>query len=252
MSTPHPLDIIRPDVFADVDTLVAGFTTRQGGVSAPPYDTLNLGLHTGDDPDRVRANRERMCAALDMPPDGMVTAEQVHDDHVEVVEAPVQVPQCDGFVTTTPGLLLCIHTADCAAVLLADPEAGVLGACHAGWRGAVARIPTRTVRTMRREGAHPRRMRAYVSPCISAERFEVGPEVAAQFDDAFVRHPPGADRPHVDLKADIEAQLRAAGLPAARIDVSPHCTMSDTERFFSYRAAGGRTGRMIGGIGWVE
>lgn len=243
------VDLLTPDIFASWDGLVAGFTTRHGGVSDPPYDTLNLGLHTDDDPSRVRANRERFCAALDMTPDQMVTAEQVHGNHIVGVEAPGRVPQCDGFVTSTAGLLLCIHTADCAAVLLADPESQVVGACHAGWRGAAAQIPKRAVQALEEQGARPNRLRAYISPCISAERFEVGPEVAEQFGDPFVQHPPGAERPHVDLKASIADQLHQTGVPKAHIEVSPHCTMSDTDRFFSYRAEDGSTGRMIGFIG---
>lgn len=244
--------LLRPDLLNDLDGVVAGFSTRRGGVSPPPYDALNLGLHTEDNPEHVRENRRRLADALGMTPDQMVTAGQVHGATVRSVTEPGHVPGCDGLVTATPGLLLCISAADCAAVLLADPEARVIGACHAGWRGAAGRIVIRTVEAMAGLGAVPARIRAYVSPCISAERFEVGPEVAARFDDAVVLHPPGVAKPHVDLKAAIARQLRGTGVPEAQIAVSPRCTMSETDAFFSHRGENGTTGRMMGCIGRVN
>lgn len=244
--------LLRPDPLNAIDGVVAGFSTRHGGVSAPPYDTLNVGLHTDDDPDAVDENRRRLAAALGFASAQMVTAGQIHGATVHAVDAPGHVPRCDGLVTATPGLLLCITAADCAAVLLADPEARVVGACHAGWRGAADGIVPRTVAALAELGADPARLRAYVSPCISAERFEVGPEVAARFDAAVVRHPPDRDKPHVDLKAAIARQLRDTGVPDAQIVISPRCTMSETDTFFSHRGEDGTTGRMMGCIGLVD
>lgn len=244
-----PAAALRPALFADYDHVVAAFTTRHGGVSDPPYASLNLGLHTEDDPAAVRENRRRLAALFGMNPDRLATAGQVHGTAVRVVDAPGHVPDCDGLVTATPNVLLCISAADCAAVLLADPEARVVGACHAGWRGAAGEVVAVTTTHMIDLGARPARIYAYVSPCISAEHFEVGPEVAAQFDDAVVHHPPGKDKPHVDLKAAITRQLEEKGVPAAHIEVSPHCTMAETDTFFSHRGEQGTTGRMMGCIG---
>ena len=223
-------------------------STRHGGVSGPPYDTLNLGRHVGDEASCVEENRRRFCAALDTDPAWLATAGQVHGSTVRVIDAPRHEPFCDGLVTTTPGLLLAIAVADCAAVLLADPTRGVAGACHAGWRGAVRRIPADTVGTMADQGAVPAQIRAYVSPCLSQDAFEVGPEVAEQFDDAVVARPDGADRPYVDLRASVRRQLEGAGVPSDTIEVSDRCTMQETDHFFSHRVTEGATGRMFGAI----
>jgi len=240
--------LLRPRIFGDVPSVTAGMSTRHGGVSGPPYDTLNLGRHVGDAASSVEENRRRFCASMDTDPAWLATAGQVHGSTVRVIDAPRHEPFCDGLVTTTPGLLLAIAVADCAAVLLADPEHGVAGACHAGWRGAVRDIVADTVEKMTEHGAVPDQIRAYVSPCLSQEAFEVGPEVAAQFDAAVVAQPKDADRPHVDLKDALRRQLEAAGVPTDAIEVSGRCTLQETDHFFSYRAADDATGRMFGAI----
>lgn len=246
MQTRSP--VLRPRIFSNTPTVTAGFSTRHGGVSGPPYDTLNLGRHVGDDPTCVEENRRRFCAALDTDPAWLATAGQVHGSTVRVIDGPRHEPFCDGLVTTTPGLLLAVATADCAAVLLADPVHDVVGVCHAGWRGTVARIVVDTVATMESQGADPSRIRAHVSPCISRDAFEVGPDVAAHFDDAVVHRPAGKSRPHVDLKAALHRQLEEAGVLSDSIEVSGRCTLQETDDFFSYRASGGTTGRMFGAI----
>jgi len=247
MSVRSPL--LRPRLFSSFYHVIAGFSTRHGGVSTPPYDTLNLGIHVGDDGTCVEENRRRFCAALDTDPAWMATARQVHGGTVRTVEGPQHVPFCDGMVTDTPGILLAVTVADCAAILLVDPEAKVAGACHSGWRGTVAEIAVNTAEAMTELGAHAEHIHAYISPCISVEAFEVGPEVAAQFDDAFVEHRDEWEKPHVDLKACLRAQLEGADIPGDQIEVSPHCTMQETDDFFSYRASGGGpTGMMFGAI----
>ena len=224
-------------------------STRHGGVSGPPYDTLNLGRHVGDDAHCVEENRRRFCASLDADPAWLATAGQVHGSTVRVIDAPRHEPFCDGLVTTTAGLLLAVAVADCAAVLLADPTRGVAGACHAGWRGAVRGIVADTVTAMANRGAVPAETRAYVSPCLSREAFEVGPEVAEQFDAAVVVPPDGTtERPHINLKAALHRQLEDAGVPPDAIEVSDHCTLQEPDHFFSYRASDGPTGRMFGAI----
>ena len=240
--------VLRPDVFSGVP-VVAGFSTRHGGVSDPPYDSLNLGPTSGGDREAVQENLSRFCDALGIAPEALAAAGQVHGGTVRVVDDSVREPHCDGLVTAEAGVYLSIGVADCAAVLLADAQAGVVGACHSGWRGTVARIAEATVETMAEQGADPSRIRAYVSPCISLDAFEVGPEVAAQFDEAFVHVRDAWERPHVDLKAAITAQLRNAGVPDDAIEVSGYCTVADGEHFFSYRADDGVTGRLLGVIG---
>jgi len=220
-----------------------------GGTSQAPYGSLNLGRSTADAPESVEENRRRFFAALGFSTDAAAIAGQVHGTRVQTVSQGGLYTGTDGLVTDTPGVLLCITAADCAAVLLADPEARVLGACHAGWRGTVGRIVDTTLAAMQALGADVDRVRAFVSPCIGAGTFEVGPEVAAQFEDAFV-HEGKRGRPHVDLKAALNAQLVEAGIEQDAIEISPCCTVSEAERFFSHRASGGITGRMMGAIGY--
>ena len=247
-----PVAPIRPDIFDGVPGLVAGFSMRQGGVSRPPFASLNLGLSTRDERADVLENRRRLAAHVGFGPETLAIAGQVHGAEIKRVEEPGLFSGYDGLVTRARGLLLCISAADCAAVLLADAEAGVIGACHAGWRGTVAGIVENTIQAIAAEGGRPERLRAYVSPCISRAHFEVGPEVAAQFSDAFVYQTSGQEKPHVDLKAALRDQLEQSGVLAQAIEVAPQCTFAEPEAFFSYRAQAGRTGRMMGFIGMEE
>lgn len=223
--------MIRPAIFDDIPDVAAGFTTRS---------------FAGAEED-VRAVRRKLAGQFGFS--ALASADQVHGNNVAVVRGPGHISACDGLVTDHSGLLLMIVSADCALVLLADPDAGVVGACHAGWRGAVAGVTANTIAAMTSLGAAPRRIHAYVSPCISAEAFEVGEEVAEQFADHVVIRNSAWPRPHVDLKAELLQQLRTAGVAEANIQVDAACTASDTKRFYSYRAEGGTAGRMIGFIG---
>jgi YfiH family protein len=218
-------------------------------VSNTPYTSLNLGLSTRDPNENVQVNRCRLFAAAGFSTGQLVIAGQVHGSKIKVATEAGLYPGYDGLVTRVPGLLLCISAADCAAVLLTDAEARVIGACHSGWRGTVANISGKTVVAMAEMGSEPSRLKAYISPCISMANFEVGPEVAAQFDETFVHHLPDEPKPRVDLKAVIASQLEEAGVVPQNIEISPHCTMGETDTFFSYRAENGLTGRMMGFIG---
>ena len=242
------LSLLRPTIFDDQPGVVAAFTTRNGGVSETPFDSFNLGLSTGDDEQAVRENRRRLLDELGFAPDALATVGQVHGPDVAIVKEPGHTGQHDGLATARRGLVLGVVVADCGAVLLSDAKAGVIGACHAGWRGAVGGIPIVTVEAMRKLGAQPERIRAYVSPCIGPDDFEVGTEVARQFDEEHVSQTPHQAKPHIDLAGSIVTQLLKVGLSSERIEVEG-CSTFDTARFFSYRAEGGTTGRMMGVIG---
>ncbi len=239
--------ILRAEIFPE--RVVAGFSTRHGGVSEAPFDSLNLGLSTNDDEEHVLTNRRRLFGSVGFTLDDLAIAGQVHGTAVQEVVEPGLYPGFDGLITRKRGLLLCLTAADCASVLLADVPNGIVGACHAGWRGAVGRIVIDTVARMVTLGASPASMVAYVSPCISSHNFEVGPEVAEQFDEAFVHYLPGQERPLVDLKAAIRAQLLEGQLEASHIEIAPYCTYGEKDRFFSYRAERGKTGRLMGFVG---
>ena len=219
--------ILRPALDAD-PRLVAGFTTRAFSPASEGVD----------------AARARLAETLGRP---VASVGQVHGADVAVVRGAGHVPAHDGLVTDQAGLVLSVLAADCALVLLADAEAGVVGACHSGWRGTVAGIVGETVAAMVGLGAEAHRTEAYLAPCISAEAFEVGEEVAAQFPAASVVRRAEWPRPHVDLRADLRRQLAAAGVEAVEVDGG--CTVADRGRFYSYRAEGGTPGRMLGFVG---
>jgi YfiH family protein len=191
--------------------------------------------------------RELTREALAFP--AFAGVRQVHGGAVATVDGPGIVPHHDALVTGQADLLLTVVAADCALILLADAEAGVVGACHSGWRGTVAHIASATVEAMRALGSRPERTLAWIAPCISTEAFEVGEEVAAQFAPHAVQRRPEWPRPHVDLRAALLDQLRDAGLPADNVETDPGCPVLDTERFHSYRVEGPAAGRMVGYIG---
>lgn len=218
-----------------------GFFGRKGGVSDGTYDSLNAGLGSDDEPENVVENRKRIAAALGTTNDNLLSLWQIHSREVMIVDKPYNLskrPKADGLVTKTPGLALSALSADCGPVLLADPDAKVIGACHAGWRGAFSGITDETINAMEAIGANRESIRAVLGPCISQENYEVGPE----FRDSFVAENEAHDRffkqgtngrPHFDLKRFILAKLRNAGV--TRIEALPDCTYGEPESYFSYR-----------------
>src|SRR5229473_6928106 len=169
------------------------FFTRQGGVSRGLFASLNCGFGSHDDPASVEENRAIAATQLALTAERLVTCHQVHGTATVTVERPwrrAANPRADGMVTAVPGIALGILAADCAPVLFADPSAGIIGAAHGGWRGALAGVMEATVATMVRLGAQPRRIRAGIGPCIAQPSYEVGPEFAA----AFAAADPASDR----------------------------------------------------------
>jgi hypothetical protein len=220
-----------------------GFFTRAGGVSAGLYASLNCGIGSKDDRAHVLENRRRVTAALGAGADRLATPYQVHSADVVVVETvwpSGQGPKADATVTDRPGIVLGVGTADCGPILFADPEARVIGAAHAGWRGARAGIGEATVAAMEKLGAKRERIVAALGPTISQENYEVGGEVRDTFvgDDAanarFFIPSTVADRFMFDLPGFIVSQLVATGVTAGILQL---CTYADAERFFSYRRA---------------
>ena len=224
------------------------FSTRAGGTSLPPYDGLDLGLHVGDDPDRVAANRGLLAGAVGLAPGALVLAEQVHGSGVAVVDAaagPLGVAGVDGLVTATPGLGLVVLAADCVPVLLADPVAGVVGAAHAGRQGLVAGVLQEVLAAMAGLGAVPSRTAAVIGPAVCGRCYELPAELVAQVEAAA----PGSaattrtGAPSSDLVAGARALLRTGGV--ADVRAVGGCTVEQPARCFSYRRDG-RTGRHAG------
>jgi YfiH family protein len=234
---PQPLLI---DTLSALPGIAHGFFTRRGGVSEGIYASLNCGVGSRDSPDAVRRNLARVAALLGARK--LVTAYQVHGKSVVVVDdgvPPGQRPKADALVTAMPGMALGVLTADCAPILLADPRARVVGAAHAGWRGAIAGIAEAAIDAMEAMGAERRRMVAAVGPCIGAEVYEVGPELEAEFlaqDTAnarfFARATPQA-RPHLHLSGYVVSRLQQAGV--AVVETIRACSFTTEKDFFSYR-----------------
>jgi len=243
---------------ARLDGFVHGVSTRRGGVSRGPFESLNLGLHVGDDPAAVLENRRRLCQALGVELDALVAGDQVLGNVVAWAteahrgrgarHANTALPHTDALVTDTPGLVLAAFSADCPLVALADPVRRAVGLAHASRRGTLGSIALRTVRAMERLlGCRPADMVAAIAPSIGPCCYEVGGEVAAEARAAL----PDAERFlarrngrwHMDLWAANAAQLAEAGLDPRRIEPPSLCTRCRAETFFSHRASGGTTGR---------
>jgi YfiH family protein len=227
----------------DLDGMRHAFFTRQGGVSTGLYSSLNCGLGSGDDADAVRRNRALAMDAIDMPVENLSTLYQVHGRGVVTLEAPLpdggDRPKADAFVTRTPGVVLGILTADCVPVLFCDPEARVIGAAHAGWKGAIGGVLEATLDAMAALGADRARVHAGIGPCIAQRSYEVGPEFPAPFlaedenNARFFAPSRNEGRWMFDLRGYAGWRLRDAGL--RQIHSLPNDTCGEADRFFSYR-----------------
>lgn len=231
---------------------VHGFTTRRGGVSVGPFQSLNLGRTVGDDPDHVEENHRRLALAMGFDPERCYQTSQVHGAAV-VVPSPEEPPErvraveADALVAMSPGLAVAVRVADCMPVLLADRATGHAAAVHAGWRGVVRGVIGEAFRML--ASASPSHVVAAIGPAIGPCCFEVGDETAAELahaagDGIVLRR--GAERPHVDLWRAAEHQLRALGVKT--IDTLGRCTVCEPEVFYSFRRDGPRSGRMTGVI----
>jgi YfiH family protein len=236
--------ILRSEALSVLPGLDHGFFTRRGGVSDGAWASLNVGLRSGDAPDRVAENRARAAAALGGTAERLVTARQVHGAAALAVAQAWDnhaAPEADALVTDRPGLILGVLTADCGPVLLADREAGVVGAVHAGWKGALGGVLEAALAAMGHLGAAPRRVTAALGPCIAQASYEVGPEFVACFaaEDAtsarFFAAPGPAAKARFDLAGYVAARLRRAGVEA--VEVLGHDTCAEEDLFFSFRRA---------------
>ncbi|SEQ05520.1 conserved hypothetical protein [Devosia sp. YR412] len=252
MSTPH----LQSGLFSDTGVVRHGYFGRQGGVSAGEFGSLNVSLTTGDDVENVTANRAIVADAMAGGP--LVILKQVHSNRVVTVEAgtlPDASIEADALVTRRADVLLGVLTADCAPLLFIDHHAGVIGAAHAGWKGAVTGIVENTLRAMEALGAQCRRIAMDIGPTISGDKYEVGPAFMAE---AVAINPAAAEafftpeggREHFDLPRFLLNDALRAGL--TQVDMRKACTYADPDRFFSHRYAthhATRTGRQVAVIG---
>ncbi|MDR1646156.1 MAG: peptidoglycan editing factor PgeF [Tannerellaceae bacterium] len=240
-------------------------TTRRTPAGATPDTSFNLGEYCGDDPNTVRRNRQTLCDALGIDPTHLYVPRQVHGDRAlfceeietrcEAKAAHPDAPEADALITGREGICIAVSTADCASVLLYAPDRRIVAAIHAGWRGAVNHIVTKTLDRMTRErDCDPQHLRAAIGPSIGPEAFEVGEDVyeafaAAGMDMTAISHRnPATGKAHIDLKEAVRRQLLDAGLTEDHIEVSDACTCARSADFFSARREGLHTGRMLTGI----
>jgi polyphenol oxidase len=216
-----------------------GFSTRTGGVSTGTYASFNCGLGSNEDRARVLQNRAFLAGSFGVAAGNLVVPYQAHTNVCETVTVPFspdQVPRADAVVTATPGLLLGVSTADCVPVLFADPVARVVGAAHAGWRGALGGILQSTVLAMTALGAQPGNIHAVIGPAIRQPNYEVGPDLVAAFGPENARFfAPGTrdNHPMFDLTGYVAMRLKDLGLQ--HVDDLGLCTYADEARFYSYR-----------------
>ena len=223
------------------DGIRHGFFTRRGGVSKGIYGSLNCGLGSGDDAENVRQNRALVAETLGVPHERLLTLYQIHSATAVIVDQPWNgdVAEADALVTRTPGLAIGALTADCAPVLFCDPEARVIAAAHAGWRGALLGIVEATVASMEELGAKPERMVAVIGPTISQRAYEVGSDYVERFlaeepeSSSFFMTDDGSGEPHFDLAGYVAERLARAGV--GTVSDLGLCTYCDETRLFSYR-----------------
>jgi YfiH family protein len=218
------------------------FFTRAGGVSSGIYESLNAGIGSKDPPENVGENRARMEDALGVARGHLVSCYQIHSPDVIVAEKPwtrADAPRADAIVTRTPGIAVGVGSADCGPILFADGEATVIGAAHAGWKGAIGGVLEATIAAMEKLGAQRTRIVAALGPMISQPSYEVGAEFVAQFtahdasNTRFFAPSPREDHAQFDLPGYIAMRLTRAGI--AQVEDLKACTYADADRFFSYR-----------------
>ena len=222
---------------------VLAFSTRQGGVSEGPYQSLNIGRSTLDRPEAIEENRRRLLLSLGLDPARLATAGQVHGAVAKTVSAPGLHPDCDALVTRVPGITLAVTAADCLPILYAVP--GAIAVAHSGWRGTASGAPEAALAAVCDAGrADPGATTVHLGPCIRSCCYQVGPDVAARFPEAAVRRENQAL--YLDLPLAARLRLEAAGVPPPAIHDTGACTACNPEWYFSHRRDHGLTGRQWG------
>lgn len=241
---PYQPDFIKPSIF-DSNKISSWFTKKGESVQDNfKIEGLNFGFNTNEDHEVVQGNRSFLANAISTPIANIAFANQVHGNEILEVKKGGIYDGVDGFITKEKELALAIQVADCAAVLLADTNAEIISAVHAGWRGAEARIVPKAVQKMIKLGATAKDIKVFVSPCISEDKFELGEEVASKFPDEFINRK-DFPKPHLNIKKYIKNQLLNMGVIEPNIEIESSCTFSEID-YYSYRRDGVKCGRMMG------
>ena len=239
-----------PPLFQSFSELIAAQSTRHGGVSQSPYQSLNFGGSTQDDPEAVVENKRLFYERLGIKESQVASSHQVHGTEIFITNQPGREQGHDAVITNQAGVMALVTIADCTPVLVYDARTQAVAAIHAGWRGTVAGIVTKTLKTMQETyGTQPEDCYAWVGTCIDECSFEVGSDVSEHFADRFKRWDESRQKFFVDLKAANAYQLQSFGIPDTQIEISPYSTVLHNEDYFSHRLEKGITGRMVAVIG---
>lgn len=244
------LKILKSELFSKHTELKFGFSTRQGGFSEGEFAKLNLSLCVGDEEKNVLKNRNLFFSSLRIEKENVVLAGQIHKDKIICPQYFGLQRECDGLVTNRANTFLTLTAADCYCVFFYEPLKKVVCGVHSGWRGVVAEIVKKAVQRLKTDfGCAQEEILAFVTPGISQENFEVGEDVAENFESKFIKR---KHKPFVDLEKIIVKQLEKTGIRTENIETSNLCTFNEKDLFFSHRRDKGKTGRMFGVIGFVS
>jgi YfiH family protein len=243
----------KPAIFAAFKNLIAAESTRHGGVSTAPFDSLNLGGSTTDKPENVIKNNHLFFNAIGINFEQVAKSHQVHGAEILFATEAGRYEGYDALITNVSGVQLAVTVADCTPILIFDPVHKAVAAIHAGWRGTVQQIVAKTVTQMQENfGTTPEDCIAYVGTCIDECSFEVGEEVAEHFQSEHKRWDDDRNKFFIDLKKANADQLLVAGLKKENIEISMFSTVLNNDDYFSYRAENGTTGRMLATIGLIS
>ncbi|WP_068672467.1 peptidoglycan editing factor PgeF [Oceanobacillus sp. Castelsardo] len=245
--------------------LIAGFTTRNGGVSDPPFQSLNLGLHVPDNQEKIIKNRELLAKRLNIPLENWVSGEQVHGTTVRMINSDDKgkgtrdyfssVQGVDGLITNEKNILCTAFFADCVPLFFYDPVTEIIGIAHAGWKGTVNEMAGSMVQAMKDQGVNESNLLVVIGPSISQEMYEVDEKVIDNIKDKYRQKcvkPSKNNRYLLDLKKLNVEILLQSGVLRHNIDVTNYCTFKDESLFFSHRRDKGKTGRMLGFLGIIS
>lgn len=241
--------IIQPKIF-NSSIIIAAQSTRLGGISPEPYNSMNLELSVNDDEQNVWKNRELFFGRLGVELSQVSRCYQVHGNEVLIVNEPVTNEKYDAQITKKPNVFLAVSIADCTPILIHDEKENAVAAIHAGWKGTAENIVSNTLHKMQEAfGTKGENCKAYIGACIGYENFEVGNEVATHFDASIKRFDEQKQKWFVDLKEANSEQLIGFGVLKENIEISTYCTVKNNDLFFSHRKEKGVTGRMMAVIG---
>lgn len=236
-------------IFQELPELVHGFSTRVGGLSQPPFDSLNLGLSTPDDTDVVKKNRHLFFESMGISETMVAIPQQVHSSHVKIAEQPGVYSQCDALISAQPNLFLTVQTADCFPVFIFDVYQKVVAIVHSGWRGTAQNIVGKTIRLMQDKFAsRPQNMLVAIGPGVQQSCYQVDEQTAQHFEQKFLL-PDVPGHFKLDILANIIEQIQKEGVLLNNLEWETTCTHCAADLYYSYRRDGKQSGRMMGLIG---